>query len=241
MASVTIWKDEYALFKSAKLPFPFTMEQFIDGLDKIGCPRELRAIEKISYDIENVNEYHQAIITSRYSGENNNQPIIYVNILALLSDAIDSYDFDKVMFYVREIGVYNMFEFANVICQIENSNIYSYSYSEPGESADARLGKEITVGMCEEYIADWLIPYINFGDIGYDNSGEYYYDDDFYVDSDDIGIDDQYYDDWDELTDYELDEWNFAEFKELLVEQENTYETSMKFTEDILDFLEKGA
>ena len=241
MASVTIWRDENTLFKSAKLPFPFTMEQFIDGIDEIDCPRELSAIEKIQYRIENVNEYSHAIIVSRYNSENNNEPLIYVNMLALLSDDIDSYEFGKAMFYMREIGVHDMLEFANVLCEIEDSNIYSYSCSEPGESADARLGKEITIGMCAEDIPDWLMPYINFADIGCNENSDYYYDEDFYADANDIGVNDEYYDDWEELTSYELDEWDFAEFKELLLEQENKHELDMSFTDEILGFLEKGA
>lgn len=241
MANVTIWRDENALFKSAKLPFPFTMEQFIDAIDKIDCPRELNAIERIAYEIDNINEYSHANIVSMYTGENNNQPLIYVNMLALLSDNIDTYEFGKAVFYVREVGVHDMLEFANVLCEIESSNIYPYGCSESYEGADVRLGKEIVFLVQEERIPDWLMSYVNFAEIGYDENSDYYYDDDFYVYANDIGIDEEYYDDWEELTSYELDEWNFAEFKELLLEKENKHELDMSFTDEILGFLEKGA
>lgn len=242
MANVTIWRDENTLFKSVTIPFPFTMEQFIDGLDEIGCPKELSAIEKISYHFDNINDYkHVKIIDLFVTVSDNNIPLIYINLLAVLSDSIDSYEFDKAIFYLEEVGVDSVFNFANVLCQVEESNIYSYDYSDPGENADVRLGKEVVFGIQIEDVSHWLTPYIDFEGIGEDESGEFYYNRDFYVDYNDIGIDDEYYDDWEELTGYELGEWEFAEFRELLLEQENKHEADIKFTDEILNFLEKGA
>ena len=239
MKDVMIWMDRTPEL-TAEIPFPFTEEEFADGLVKIRCFSSMTDIKNIRYRfLATYPDNNQFKILELYRGH---EPLVYLNLMFLLEDKKPDWDFQKTLFYNYQVGTNSMLEFASVLCNVEDSYIYTYEYSTSGEYAETRLGKEI-VGMSDESVPEWLENYVDYYSLGESYGDPYYYDDEFYAEADYIGVDENYYNDWETLADNELNtEWDFEFFFTYLDElKEKQNVKIISTTDEILDFLEARA
>lgn len=214
--------------ESERLGFPFEEEILAEAMAKHGWEDVSILGYKVFHDGGSGTFRQTAWVIDHFCEHSS---LMQLNITALIAENIPDYEFDRSVFYYDKIiQDANPLSFANVMYQIQDSYVCSYEYSRPDDYTYERLGKEIAGknSECGEGIPEWATWYVDYIQIGRDYAGEYYFDDEYYICTDDCNICE--------------DECNWDVFEQYLEEKRaqagGTYKSA---TDKLLEFLEVSA